>query len=79
MYEYVTKVTKKGQSTIPSELREAVGIELESEVVWFKEGHRLVIEPKKKYNDPLKELKKLNIRLKKSALELSKEAQKEFW
>lgn len=76
---YVTKVTQKGQTSIPQELRNELGIEAGDEVVWFLEGHRLVAEPKKRFKKPLEVLKKLRISAKKTALELTQEAEKEFW
>ena len=46
------RVTSKGQVTIPRDLRELVGIEPNSEVVFTVENGKLVVAPK---NDPLHE------------------------
>lgn len=40
------RVTSKGQVTIPRDLRELVGIEPNSEVLFLVEGGRLTIVPK---------------------------------
>ncbi len=40
------RVTSKGQVTIPRDLRELAGIELNSEVIFSVEGGKLVIAPK---------------------------------
>lgn len=76
---YETRVTKKGQTTIPLELREQVGIEEEELVVWRKEGHRLVVEPKKRFKNPLKVLDDIKLKTKKSSTQLAQEAESEFW
>ncbi len=76
---YVTKITEKGQTSIPSHLREELGIEPGDEVIWSFEGHRLIVEPKKLFKKPLEELKKLRFKSKKSALELTQDAEEEFW
>ena len=76
---YVTRVTKKGQTSIPQEFREEAGIEGGDEVVWVREGHGFRMEPKNLIKHPVQELKKLSIKTKKSALQLKKEAEEEFW
>ena len=76
---YVTKLTTKGQTSIPQELRQELGIESGDEVVWLREGHRLVLEPKKRFKNPLEVLKRLRLKGKKTALELTQEAEEEFW
>ncbi|KAA0700887.1 AbrB/MazE/SpoVT family DNA-binding domain-containing protein [Neorhizobium sp. P12A] len=40
------RVTSKGQVTIPRDLRELAGIELNSEVIFSIEGGKLVLSPK---------------------------------
>ncbi|MBY5409310.1 AbrB/MazE/SpoVT family DNA-binding domain-containing protein [Rhizobium leguminosarum] len=40
------RVTSKGQVTIPRDLRELVGIEANSEVIFSVEGGKLVLSPK---------------------------------
>lgn len=40
------RVTSKGQVTIPRDLRELAGIDLNSEVVFSVEGGKLVLAPK---------------------------------
>ncbi|MBY5650771.1 AbrB/MazE/SpoVT family DNA-binding domain-containing protein [Rhizobium leguminosarum] len=40
------RVTSKGQVTIPHDLRELVGIEANSEVIFSIEGGKLVLSPK---------------------------------
>ncbi len=40
------RVTSKGQVTIPRDLRELVGIELNSEVVFTVENGKLIVAPK---------------------------------
>jgi antitoxin PrlF len=40
------RVTSKGQVTIPRDLRELAGIELNSEVIFSIEGGKLVLAPK---------------------------------
>ncbi len=76
---YVTKVTKKGQTSIPQDFREEFGIEEGDQVEWYKEGHRMVVEPKRLVKNPLEELKKLRFKSKKSSVELAQEAEDEFW
>ncbi len=76
---YVTKVTKKGQTSIPQDFREELGIEEGDEVVWYKEGHWLRMEAKKSIKNPLEVLSKLRIKGKKTALQLTQEAEQEFW
>ncbi|MCJ8519593.1 AbrB family looped-hinge helix DNA binding protein [Pseudorhizobium tarimense] len=49
------RVTSKGQVTIPRDLRELVGIEPNSEVVFTIENGKLTVAPK---NDPLQEQEK---------------------
>ena len=75
---YETRVTKKGQTTIPLELREQTGIEEEKSVVWYKEGHRLVLEPKKRFKDSLKALDEIKLKTKKSSKQLAQEVEDEF-
>ncbi len=76
---YETTITKKGQTTIPQEIRDRLGLELGGSAVWFVEGHRAFIESKNVIKNPIEELRKLNIKTKKSALRLKKEAEEEFW
>lgn len=45
------RVTSKGQVTIPRDLRELVGIEPNSEVVFSIDGGRLVVTPKNSMRD----------------------------
>ncbi|PKA41632.1 AbrB/MazE/SpoVT family DNA-binding domain-containing protein [Rhizobium sullae] len=40
------RVTSKGQVTIPRDLRELAGIELNSEVIFSVEGGKLILAPK---------------------------------
>jgi antitoxin PrlF len=40
------RVTSKGQVTIPRDLRELAGIDLNSEVIFSIEGGKLVLSPK---------------------------------
>jgi AbrB family looped-hinge helix DNA binding protein len=40
------RVTSKGQVTIPRDLRELAGIDLNSEVIFSVEGGKLVLSPK---------------------------------
>lgn len=40
------RVTSKGQVTIPRDLRELVGIELNSEVIFTVENGKLLVSPK---------------------------------
>ncbi|MBI5224078.1 AbrB/MazE/SpoVT family DNA-binding domain-containing protein [Candidatus Micrarchaeota archaeon] len=75
---YITKLTEKCQTTVPIELREQLGLEAGDEIVWFKEGHRLVIEAKS-VKDPLLKLKKMRFDSKKTALELTQEVENEFY
>jgi AbrB family looped-hinge helix DNA binding protein len=75
----VTKVTQKGQTSIPQDLREKLGIEAGDEVIWFLEGHRLIAEPKVSFKNPLEELKKMRFRSRKSSEKLAQEAESEFW
>lgn len=76
---YVTNVTKKGQTTIPVELREALGIEPEDQVRWVQEGNNLVLHPRKKVKDPLKKLAAMRFKASKTALKLCREAREDFW
>lgn len=41
----IIRVSRKGQATIPQELREKFGIETPGEVFVYEEGDRIVIEP----------------------------------
>jgi AbrB family looped-hinge helix DNA binding protein len=43
--EYVRTVTSKGQVTIPSEVRDALGVKPNSQVVVSLQGGKVVIEP----------------------------------
>ncbi len=43
------------------------------------EGHRLVVEPKKLFKNPLEQLKKISFKSKKSSSQLAQEAEAEFW
>lgn len=76
---YITKLTEKCQTTVPIELREQLGLEAGDEIIWFKEGHRLVVEAKRVVKNPLAALKKMRFNSKKSALELTQEVENEFY
>ena len=45
------RVTSKGQVTIPRDLRELAGIDLNSEVIFSVEGGKLVLSPKNGKNE----------------------------
>ncbi|OIO26222.1 hypothetical protein AUJ14_02380 [Candidatus Micrarchaeota archaeon CG1_02_55_22] len=76
---YITNVTRKGQTTIPAELRAAFGIQSEDRVEWTVEEGRLVLKPRKRVKDPLAELAKLRFKASKTAVELCKTAEDDFW
>jgi len=76
---HVTSITSKGQATVPSALRKRVGIRDGDELVWFCEGHRLVVEPLRRFEDPFKVLAEIRLKSKKSATALAREAKEGFW
>lgn len=76
---YVTNVTQKGQTTIPAELREAFGILPEDRVVWTAEDGRIYLEPRKRVKNAMAELAKLRFKASKTAVELCKNAEDDFW
>jgi len=41
----VVRVSQKGQATIPKALREAAGIDAPGEVLVYREGDRIIVEP----------------------------------
>lgn len=40
---YSTKLTKSGQTTIPREIRDAMGLEIDAEVYWSFDGEKAYI------------------------------------
>ena len=49
-----TKITSKGQTTIPNEVRETLGIKSGDIVEWHTIKGMVVVETKKKVKDPVK-------------------------
>jgi AbrB family looped-hinge helix DNA binding protein len=45
MIDVVTRVTRKGQITIPVEFRRELGINEGDRIAWVREGNRLVLKP----------------------------------
>ena len=76
---YVTKLSKKGQTTIPASIREELGIEAEGEVLWLREGGKVTLKPYGHARDPLEVLRREPIRTGKTAKELCDDAEGEFW
>lgn len=73
---YLSKVDKKGRIQLPLEVREAAGIY--GQVLIEKEKGELHIKPLPNIADPVKFLSSLNIKTKKSPVEMKKEAEDVF-
>lgn len=46
---YITTVTKKGQATIPYEIRQYLGIKPYEKIAFIKKGKEVIIKPKKTF------------------------------
>jgi len=72
-----TKVTKKYQTTIPTEVREVLDVKPGQEVEWYVVKDRVVLEAPRRMKNPTKFLTsqiKLNI----DAVKLTREAREEL-
>lgn len=76
---YITRITSKGQATVPGVLRKKLGIQERDELIWFSEGHRMVVEPVRSFADPFEAFGQLKLKSSKSAAALSQEVEAEFW
>jgi AbrB family looped-hinge helix DNA binding protein len=72
-----TTVTEKYQTTIPAEIREALGIEAGQKVEWYLFRGKAVLENVKKVKEPVKFLTG-QVKLGKDAVDLVREARKGF-
>jgi antitoxin PrlF len=49
----VTKITSKGQTTVPKSVRQALGVECgDSLEYWIEDGRVTVVNPKSEHRDP---------------------------
>ena len=69
-------VDKKGRMHLPRELRENLGIA--DQVLVEKERGTLIVKPVKKIDDPVMFLSSLNVKTKKSPVEMKREAEAVF-
>ena len=75
---YLTKLTSKNQTTIPEGIRKFLGIKPGEKVEWVIEGDTVILRAKKRYEDPLKIIKTLQIDTEKDVKTLRKEAEAEM-
>ncbi len=75
---YSTKLTSRNQTTIPEEIRKFLGIKPGEKVEWIIEGEKVILRAKKRYEDPLKVIRMLQIDTKKDIKTLRKEAEAEI-
>lgn len=73
----ILPVDKKGRIHVPRELREEVGIT--DQIIMVQQDHELIIKPLSKIEDPLKFLLSINIKTKKTPLEMKREAEGVFF
>jgi len=72
-----TKITEKYQTTIPAEIRKALGIKPGQEVEWYAMRGRALVEVPKKVQKPTKFLTS-QIRLDVDAVEIVRKAREEL-
>ena len=72
----MVNLDNKGRILLPKELREE--LELGNQVLLEKKGKELIIKPLKKIEDPLEFLCSINIKTKKTPLEMKREAEEMF-
>ncbi len=72
-----TKLTSKFQTTVPRKVRKFLGIKGGNEVEWYVVKGMVVVDSVKKIKNPVKFLTS-QIKLSFDAVELVKEARKEF-
>lgn len=75
---YSTKLTSKNQTTIPESIRKFLGVKPGEKVVWVIEGNRVILRAKKRYEDPLRIIRTLQIDTEKDVRTLRKEAEAEM-
>ena len=75
---YSTKVTSKNQTTIPEQIRKFLGIKPGEEVEWIIEGDRVILRAKRRDENPLEVIEKLQIDTEKDIKRLRKEAETEM-
>ncbi len=73
---YLCKVDKKGRIQLPLEVREAVGVY--GQVLVEKEKNSLHLKPLPKLDDPIQFLSSLNVKTKKTPVEMKREAEGVF-
>ncbi|MBI2146938.1 division/cell wall cluster transcriptional repressor MraZ [Candidatus Woesearchaeota archaeon] len=73
----ILPVDKKGRIHVPQELREEIGIT--DHVMIMPQNHELVIKALPKIDDPVKFLSSINIKTKKTPLEMKREAEEVFF
>jgi len=66
-------VDQKGRVHLPKEVRKL--LKIEDHVIAEVEGNRLVIKPTEKIDDPLAFLSSINVKTKKSPVEMKREAE----
>lgn len=73
-----TKLTSKNQTTIPESIRKFLGIKPGEKVEWIIEGDKVILRAKKRYEDPLKVIRTLQIDTGKDVQTLREEAEAEM-
>ena len=69
----ILSIDKKGRIHLPRELREEIGIT--DQIIMVPQDHELIIKPLPKIDDPVKFLSSINIKTKKTPLEMKREAE----
>ena len=69
---YKSRITRRGQTTIPKDLREKYGLEEGDELTYIDLGTRIILLPKPR--DPIETLKRINVDTDKSVKEIKQEA-----
>ncbi|MBI2148386.1 type II toxin-antitoxin system PrlF family antitoxin [Candidatus Woesearchaeota archaeon] len=72
-----TKITTKGQTTIPNEVRTILGIKPGDNVAWNTLRGMVIVDVKKKIKDPVKFLTS-QIKIDLDAVKLVKESREDF-
>lgn len=72
-----TKITTKGQTTIPNEVRQILGVKPGDNVEWHTIRGMVVVDVKKKIKDPVGFLTS-QIKINLDAIKLVREAREEF-
>ena len=72
-----TKITQKGQTTIPNEIREMLGVKPGDSVEWQVMKGMAILDLKKRIKNPVKFLTS-QIKLDADAVKLVKEAREDF-